>query len=203
MARLLHIDTSGRTAGSISRRLSRFCVDAWLEAHPGDTVAYRDVAKQLPPQIDDAWVRAAFMPPDQRTDADRAALRVSDELVDEFLAADVHVLGIAMYNFNVPAPFKIYVDQVVRFGRTFLLGPYGPQGLAPGKRILVCGACYSDYGAGSPIAAMNHVDPWLRTVYGYMGITDVRSFWARDYPGDEAAQSLAAAQDAIRTAVRN
>ena len=148
--------------------------------------------------IDDAWARAAFMPPDQWTAADRAALRVSDELVDEFLACDVHVVGIPMYNFNAPAPFKIYMDQIVRVGRTFAITEYGAAGLVSGKRVFICGASISDYGEGSPVAHRNHLGPWLRTVYGYMGITDLTFYWVQALPGEAGQRAYASAQAAIR-----
>ena len=201
MARLLHLDSSGRTRGSVSRRLSQYFVDTWRAAHPGDTVTRRDLAADVPPMIDDGWARAAFLPPDRRTDADRAALRVSDALVDEFLACDVHVVGIPMYNFNAPAPFKIYMDQIVRLGRTFTITEYGAAGLVSGKRVFVCGASISDYGEGSPVAHRNHLWPWLRTVYGYMGVTDLSFFWVQSLPGEPGEQAYAAAQAALRTAV--
>jgi FMN-dependent NADH-azoreductase len=201
MARLLHLDSSGRTDGSVSRRLSRYCVDTWCAAHPGDTVVRRDLAADVPPMIDDAWARAAFLPPDQRTEDDHAALRVSDTLVDEFLACDVHVVGIPMYNFNAPAPFKIYMDQVVRAGRTFVITEYGASGLVTGKRVFICGASISDYGERSPLAHRNHLWPWLRTVYGYMGVTDLSFFWVQSLPGEAGERGIAVAQSAIRQAI--
>ncbi len=123
MTHLLHIDASPRGERSQSRRLTRELVDSWRAGHPGVTVTHRDVGHDPPPHVDEAWIAAAFAPPAERTRAMHAALRTSDELIDELLAADVWVIGVPMYNFGVPSGFKAYIDQIVRVGRTFAFEP--------------------------------------------------------------------------------
>ncbi len=137
MAHLLHLDASPRGERSQSRRMTRF-VEQWKRAHPGDTVIYRDIGRNPVPHIDEPWIAAAYTPPSQRTPELWDAIRISDRLVDEFLAADFYVIGLPMYNFSAPSTFKAYIDQIVRPGRTFepedAANPYKP--LVLGKKSL-------------------------------------------------------------------
>ena len=146
--------------------------------HPGVTVTHRDVGHDPPPHVDEAWIAAAFAPPAERTRAMHAALRTSDELIDELLAADVGVIGVPMYNFGVPSGFKAYIDQIVRVGRTFAFEPedagepYKP--LVRGKRVFVVVATGdTGYETGGRYEKQNHLDPYLRTVFRFIGVTDV------------------------------
>lgn len=119
MAHLLHIDASPRSERSHSRRLTREFVEGWKQAHPADVVTYRDVGRSWIPHVDELWIAAAYTPPDQRTPQMWEAIEISDQLVDEFLAADLYVIGVPMYNFSIPSSLKAYIDQIVRIGRTF------------------------------------------------------------------------------------
>jgi FMN-dependent NADH-azoreductase len=129
-------------------------------------------------------------------------LAESDALVDELLAADLIVAGVPMYNFAPPAHFKAYIDNVVRVGRTFGFDrtrevPYYPL-LAPGKTLVILGA-RGDFGydPGERIAHMNHVEPSIRSAFGYMGITDLRSIAIEydEFPRDPRhAASIARAE---------
>ncbi|QYO62272.1 FMN-dependent NADH-azoreductase [Leptolyngbya sp. 7M] len=123
MVHLLHIDVSPRGERSHSRRMTREFVEQWKRIHPNDTITYRDIGRNPIPHVDESWIAAAFSPPEQYTSELREAIRLSDELVDEFLAADVYVIGVPMYNFSVPSVFKAYIDQIVRVGRTVAFEP--------------------------------------------------------------------------------
>lgn len=178
MARLLHIDASPRGDRSYSRRFSGEFVRAWLDTHPGDTVAVRDIGRCPPPHVTEQWVAATFTPPAQRTPEMDDALRVSDELVDELLAADVIVAGVPMYNFGMPSSVKAYIDQIIRVGRTFLFAPSDTEHpckpLVNGKKMYIL----SVSGAGGFLdgghnTASNHLHPHLRTAFGFIGITDI------------------------------
>ncbi|MCZ4304468.1 NAD(P)H-dependent oxidoreductase [Zoogloeaceae bacterium G21618-S1] len=189
MTTLLHIDASARAGrsgiepyGSHSRRLTARFAARWREACPQDRIRYRDVGRQPPRPVSGEWIHAAFTPPAQREPWMDSVLAESDALVDELLAADVIVAGVPMYNFGVPAGFKAYIDNIVRVGRTFGFDrqragvPYWPLLKAQGKRlILVSARGDHGYGPGGRIAAMNHVEPHVRTAFGYIGITDVTS----------------------------
>ena len=189
MARVLHIDSSARAGGSEqhrhgshTRRLSARFVARWKAARPGDEVVYRDVGQQPPALVTGRWIHAAFTPPDAREPWMRETLAESDALVDELLAADLLVAGVPMYNFNVPAQFKAYIDNIVRVGRTFGFDrarvgePYWPLLTEAGKKLVILSSRGDfGYGPGERLESMNHVEPSIRTAFGYIGITDVES----------------------------
>lgn len=110
-----------------------------------------------------------------------------------------------MYNFSVPSTFKAYIDQVVRVGRTFAVDTNGFRGLASGKQIVVITARGGNFQAGTPFAAYDHQEPYLRTVFGFMGITDVQFIHAdrlNPMTNDEMtrSQSVLNAQAATKAA---
>ncbi|GAB1544085.1 FMN-dependent NADH-azoreductase AzoR3 [Scytonema sp. NUACC21] len=204
MAHILHIDSSPRGERSFSRRFSSQFVTAWKNAHPGDTVTYRDLGHNPVPHVDEAWIAAAFSPPDVRTPELTKAIELSDSLIDEFLAADRYVFGVPMYNFNIPSTFKAYIDQIVRAGRTFAVDDKGGfQGLVEGKKMLILTARSGNFSPGSPAAPHNYQEPFLTAIFGFIGITDITFINVENLgAGEEARQaSLAQAHDAVEQAV--
>ncbi len=204
MAHLLHIDSSPRGERSHSRRLSREFVEAWKCAHPTDTITYRDVGRAPLPHVDEPWIAAAYTPEPERTPELWQAIRLSDQLIDELLAADIVVVGVPMYNFSVPSTFKAYIDQIVRVGRTFdvdpenAADPYKP--LLYGKKMFVITARGSSgFGPGDRYGHLNFHDPYLRSVFGFIGITDINVIAVEndEHDGSSLAESIAAARDHI------
>jgi FMN-dependent NADH-azoreductase len=120
MATILHIDSSPRGERSKSRKLAKEFVVAWQVLHPDDVIIYRDLRQTPVPHITEEWIAAAFTPPEALTSEMVEILKFSDELVDEFLAADRCVFSVPMHNFSIPSNFKAYIDRVVRVGRTFI-----------------------------------------------------------------------------------
>src|SRR5690554_260923 len=213
MATLLHIDASARPGrsnidayGSHTRRLTRQFVDRWRAQRPEDAVIYRDVGSTPPSPVTGSWIHAAFTPAEQREPWMHEVLAESDALIDELLLADVLVLGVPMYNFNVPAPFKAYIDNIVRVGRSFGFdrkrsgAPYWPMLSHYGKRVaLISSRGDFGYDPGERIAKMNHVEPSIRTALGYIGITDIHCIAAEydEFRGDRLETSLAKASTEI------
>jgi len=173
MPTLLHLDSSPLET-SISRELTREYVRAWTQAHPGSAVIYRDLAASPPQPVDAAWIHSMFTPEDARTPEQRTALALSEELVTELERADEYVIGVAMHNFSVPSVLKLWIDQIVRSGRTFRYGADGIKGLLLGKKATILVASGGIYDAGTPGAAMNFIDPYLKTILGFLGVTDVK-----------------------------
>lgn len=212
MATLLHIDASARPGrsdetrfGSHSRRLSARFVDAWRSTRPNDPIIYRDVGQTPPAPVTGRWIHAAFTPTDQRVQWMHEVLAESDTLVDEVLAADVIVAGVPMYNFGVPAPFKAYIDNIVRVGRTFGFDrcrdgePYWPM-VPAGKRLVILSSRGDfGYGPGERLERLNHVEPGVRTPFAYIGITQVHAIAVEyDEFGDDRLQaSLAEAEQSL------
>ncbi|OYE01311.1 FMN-dependent NADH-azoreductase [Nostoc sp. 'Peltigera membranacea cyanobiont' 232] len=202
MVNILHIDSSPRAERSHSRELSKEFVSAWRAAHPEDAIAYRDLGHHPVPHVDEAWIAAAFSPPETHTRELAEAIRISDELVDEFLAADRYVFGVPMYNFNIPSTFKAYIDQIVRINRTVALNAQGFKGLVEGKKAVIITARGGDFSPASPAVAYDFQEPYLRTIFGFIGITDIQFINAnRLNEGDARTQSLAEARAAIQDAI--
>lgn len=218
MKTLLHIDASARPGsssntrfGSHSRRLTTRFVRRWKSLQPQGTVVYRDVG-QLPPQpVTGSWIHAAFTRPEEREPWMKSVLAESDQLVDELLAADVIVAGVPMYNFGMPAPFKAYIDNIVRVGRTFGFDrtrkgePYWPL-VTDGKTLVILSS-RGDYGydPGERLEHMNHVEGGVSVPFGYIGITDVHSVSIEyDEFADERLQaSIRAAEESVDALVSN
>lgn len=174
MPTLLHLDSSPLES-SITRELTREFVKTWKAAHPDGTVIERDLAAHPPTPLDAAWIASNFTPEASRTSEQKAALAHSDELIAELEAADEYVLGVAMHNFSVPSVLKLWIDQIARAGRTFAYGgPDGPKGLLQGKKATIIIASGGFYELGSPGGAMNFVEPYLKTLLGFLGVTDVK-----------------------------
>jgi FMN-dependent NADH-azoreductase len=204
MSHILHLDSSPRAERSLSRTLSHEFVKAWQEAHSDDTVTYRDLGHQAIPHVSEPWVAAAFSAPADRTPELQAAISCSDELVDELLAADRYVMGIPLYNLSVPSIFKAYIDQIVRVGRTFAIDASGAYtGLVKNKKMLVITSQGGYYRPGSEAEAYNFHEPYLRTIFGFIGVTDISFIYADGLAmGEEARdKSVAAARAEIHTKI--
>ncbi|MGA9717291.1 MAG: NAD(P)H-dependent oxidoreductase [Acidobacteriaceae bacterium] len=173
MPTLLHLDASPLET-SVSRELTREFAATWKAAHPDGTVIYRDLSAEPSAPIDQPWVHAAFTPAEARTTEQKSLLAHSEERIRELESADEIVIGVPMHNFSVPATLKLWIDQVVRAGRTFSYGPGGPKGLLQNKKATLLIASGGVYSAESPAAAMNFVEPYLKAILGFIGITDVR-----------------------------
>lgn len=176
---VLHVDSSARIDGSISRDLTADI----LARHPGANVITRDIGRTPVPAISEDWVGASFTPAEDRTDAQKDVLSLSDELVNELVASDTIVIGAPMYNFSIPAALKAWIDQVARPGRTFNYTANGPVGLLDGKRVIIAMAT-----GGVPHGSdMDFAAPYLKFVLGFLGITDVTVVAADGANADEAA----------------
>src|SRR5688572_20182732 len=185
MTTILHVDSSARVGesgrqphGSHTRRLTRHFLDRWLAHDPDTLVISRDVAAVPPSPVDGRWIHAAFTRPEAREGWMRQMLQESDLLIEEIEAADLILIGAPMYNFGIPSNLKAWIDNIVRVGRTFGFDrsrqgdPYWPLLAGMDKQLVVLGS-RGDHGydAGGRIAAMNHVEPSIRTAFGYIGIT--------------------------------
>lgn len=196
MTRILHLDASPRGDRSLSRSLAAQFAEARRAHHPDDTITYRDLGREPVPHVTEAWVEGAYTPEDQRSEAAVQAMRISDALVDELLAADLILLSTPMYNLNIPSTLKAYIDQIVRVGRTFTMDM---KGLVQDKRMLVITARGGVYQPGTPFADYDLQEPYLRAIFGFIGITDITFIHCEGTNvGDEVREnSLAAAGERL------
>ena len=170
MTNLLVVETSPRGDTSISRNMTRRFVAKWKTAHPNGNIVERDLMETELPFVTAPWLEAYFTPSERQSLDMKDALRLSDELVDELVAADHIVIATPVYNYNVPAALKAWVDHVVRKGLT--LGLDG-KGMLSGKKatvLLASGGIYTD---GSPIHDRDIATQYLRLILSVIGINDV------------------------------
>lgn len=172
MSTLLHIDSSPLYGRSVSRQLSAAFVERWKSLHPGATVMDRDLnANSLPP-VSAEWIGAAYTPEDARTPEQKKVLALSDELLAELGRADEYVIGVPMHNFGVPSVLKLWIDQISRVGKTFSYDNGTPKGLLVGKKATFIVATGGFYDPQTQMASFNFVEPYLRSLFGFFGVTD-------------------------------
>ena len=173
MSVLLHVDSSPMGQDSISRRLTREFVRRWRLANPRGKVISRDLAAIQIPVIDASWIAANYVPAESRNQHQHDLLALSTELSGELLDAGEYVIGVPMHNWGPSAGLKLWADQIVRFGRTTLITPTGLQGTLGNKRVTFFVTAGRRYERGSGNAAKNHLEPWLRTFFGDLGVNDM------------------------------
>lgn len=197
MATLLAIEASPR-ATSVSTELAERFIDHWQSGHEDGNVIHRNVSLDPVPLLDEAWIEAAYTPEADRTQEHRAKLTVSDKLVDELIAADVLVIATPMWNLNIPAALKAWIDQIARLDRTFKFTKNAPVGLLnPAKQVVIFTSRGGSYGYGS--AMFDYQEPYLRAVFRLLGLRDIRFVHAENQAlaPDLARESREAAQEWI------
>ena len=170
MPSLLAIESSPRGDNSVSRTLTNNFIEGWKKEHGGGSVTVRDLQKTHLPFVDVPWITGAYTPAEQHSPEIKDAIKVSNDLITELMAADQIVIGTSIYNFSVPAILKAYIDHIVRIGVTFTPSY---EGLVKGKKATVIIASGGVYTPGSPIEGYNVASTYLKQILGFIGITDV------------------------------
>ena len=188
--KILRIHSSAQTETSQSRRLSNRIIDGLHALGKSPDVTVRDLDECLP-QLDSAWIEPNTTPIDDRTDDQRKTLALSDTLIAEIEAADTLIIGVALYNFSIPASLKLWIDLVCRVRKTFAYSEDGPKGLMTGKKAIVCFAS-GGTAFGSDI---DFASGYIRHILGFIGITDVKFITADKRFEDN--QALTRADEAV------
>ena len=190
---ILHIASSSRGAASYSNRVAADVLAELRERNPGATVTERNLGTDPLPHIDEDFIAATRT--GATTDRQRALLAQSDALVDELLAADMVVIAAPMINFSISSNLKSWIDNIARAGRTFSYSEAGPKGLVTGKQVIIVGArggVYADAGK-----ALDFQLPYLKTVLGFLGMTDIEVLEVEGTAyGPEAAEKAVTAATA-------
>ena len=195
--KILQINASARSAGANSTRLADAVSKRLQAAHPGAVVELRDLAVQPHPVLDEAALGALFTPAEQRSPEQAARVALDDALIAQVQSADAIVLGVPMYNFGVPVQLKAWIDAIARAGVTFRYTENGAEGLIQGKKVYVAlarGGLYRDTPADSQV-------PYLKSVLGFLGMTDVEFIYAEGLAmgPDAATKAFVEAQAQIDT----
>jgi FMN-dependent NADH-azoreductase len=169
--KLLHIDSSVLGPHSVSRQVSAAIVDRLRQTTPGLEVIYRDLTS-----VPLAHLTGSHLAASQGAVPEAALLQdlaAGQAVLEEFLGADIVVLGAPMYNFTIPSQLKAWIDRVLVAGKTFKYSAAGPEGLAGNKRVIIAISRGGFYGPGTPAAVGEHLETYLRWVFGFMGVTNL------------------------------
>jgi FMN-dependent NADH-azoreductase len=173
MATLLRIDSSPLGDGaSFSRQLTAEFVENWRRTHPDGRVVIRDVTATALAPINAEWIGAAYAPKGNLTPRHREILALSNELISELKAADEFVIGVPMHNFSIPGALKLWIDQIARVGETFSYENGTPAGLLQNKKATFLVASGGVYEHGTPTFALNFIEPYLQSLFSFIGVTD-------------------------------
>lgn len=194
--KLLHIDSSILGDNSASRQLSRSVVQSFINRQPGTQVIYRDLANDALNHFSSATLAALGTPADGRNAAQQLEVATNEAALEEFLAADVLVIGAPMYNFTIPSQLKAWIDRITVAGRTFRYTETGPQGLCTGKKVIIVSTAGGLH-AGQPTSAGH--DDLLKVLFGFLGVTDLQFVSAHGlaYGEEPRSSALTAAQKHI------
>ncbi|TGN42071.1 FMN-dependent NADH-azoreductase [Paracoccus liaowanqingii] len=171
MTKLLLVETSPRGDASVSRNLTQRYVGEWRDKNPDGRIVVRDLARDALPHVTMPWLAAYFTAPFEQTPEMKGQLGLSDELIQELLEADELIISTPVYNYNIPASLKAWIDHIVRKGIT--LGMDG-SGLLTGKKATIVIASGGFYSEGSPVADRNIAPQYLKLILNVIGITDIR-----------------------------
>jgi FMN-dependent NADH-azoreductase len=194
--KLLHIDSSILGQSSASRELSSAWVKEWRTQNPNAEVRYLDLAEKPLTHLSGEALAARALPVEQRNLAQQREVERSDRALDDFLAADVVVIGAPMYNFSIPSQLKAWIDRIAVAGKTFRYTANGPEGLVKGKKIVVA----SSRGGIHGNKPTDHQENYLRTVFEFLGVTDIEFIRAEGlaYGPEQRTAAMASAHRVIR-----
>lgn len=170
--KLLHVDGSILGANSVSRQLSAAIVKRLRDANPALEVIYHDLGAEPIGHLTGAHLTAAQGGTSEDLSLQRD-LALGQKALEDFLAADIVVVGAPMYNFSVSSQLKAWIDRLAVRGKTFRYIDKGPEGLAGGKRVIVASSRGGFYGPQMPTASLDHQESYLRGIFDFFGITDV------------------------------
>ncbi|UOE48845.1 NAD(P)H-dependent oxidoreductase [Mucilaginibacter sp. SMC90] len=175
MKKILHIISSPRGNSSFSIKLGEAIVNKIQETYPGSTIRNYDLISKNFPHLEEHHVTSFYTPADQRSPEAIQALFHSDDAIGEIRSADIIVIGAPLYNFGIHSSLKAWIDHITRIGETFNYTENGPEGLVKGKKVYIAmssGGIYSDGDA----KRFDFVTPYLTTILGFLGMTDVTTF---------------------------
>ncbi|MAO57437.1 MAG: FMN-dependent NADH-azoreductase [Rhodospirillaceae bacterium] len=175
---ILLITSSPNTVDAVSTNLAKRLAEG-LAANAGDGgIVHRDLGADPLPHLDSTTIGAFYTPEEDRSDEQKAAIALSDELVDELIAAGPIVIAAPMHNFGISSLLKVWLDHIARYGRTFLPTGEGPKGLLADRPVYIVTSRGGVYGPGTPFNHLDLLEPYLRRVLNFVGLEDITVVYA-------------------------
>jgi FMN-dependent NADH-azoreductase len=201
MTNLLQIDTSTRTAQSISRLLAKEFVEQWIASNPANVVTYRDIGQFPIPHVTEEWMDAAASSPEESTLDTIRELFLSNELVDELLLNDRYLISMPILNFTIPSTLKTYIDLIVRAGLTVAVNERGSEGLLHDRKLLVIATQRNNYPHQNQDEVIKNFESYLRHIFEHIGVTDVNFIYACNQSETNVNRDIAIAN--ARASIKN
>ncbi|MBS2007766.1 MAG: NAD(P)H-dependent oxidoreductase [Cyanobacteria bacterium SZAS TMP-1] len=196
MTKILHVDSSSRSATSVTRQLSKYLTEGLQKSHSGSAVKYRDLIEEHLPFASELGISALYTPAEHRTPDQKKAYAFVESQANDIVDSDIYVFGVPMYNFTVPAVFKAFIDLIVVPGKTFAYEAGVIKPMLKNKKAFVVTASGGSYDE-PPMNGLDFVEPYLRAVLGFMGVTDVTFVKAAGHSDDEVRLAIEKAKKAI------
>lgn len=198
--KVLHVDSSINGAKSVTNQLSAGIVSRLKASHPEIQVTYYDLNQNPLPYLSSATFAAMGKDEADRNDAEKTELAAAGKALEDFMSADVVVLGAPMYNFSVPTQLRGFLDRLAVAGKTFRYTANGPEGLSGGKRVIVASGRGGVYSQPEAMQALDHQESYLKTFFAFLGIQEVEIIRAEGVAlgPDHAEKALAAAREQIQ-----
>jgi len=175
MKKILHIISSPRGEASLSIKLGNAIIEKIKAAYPGSTVKERNLVEQHFPHLEEAHLTSFFTPAENRSAANIAAVKHSEDAIEEILNADIIIIGAPLYNFSIHSSLKAWIDHIVRAGVTFKYDENGAEGLIKGKKVYVALSSGGIYSEG-PMKPLDFSEPYLKTILSFIGLADITIF---------------------------
>jgi FMN-dependent NADH-azoreductase len=177
MKKILHIISSPRGEASLSIKLGNAIIEKIKAEHPGSKVKESNLVTQPFPHLEEAHLASFFTPAENWTSENIAAIKHSEDAIQEILDTDIIVISAPLYNFSIPSNLKAWIDHIVRKEVTFKYDENGAEGLIKGKKVYIAlssGGIYSD----GPMQPFNYAEPYLKFILAFIGLTDISVFRA-------------------------
>jgi len=184
MKKILKIISSVKGAESKSTQLADVVVEKLIAQYPGSTVKVKDLSKEPFQHFHEGHLKVYRGMGEVAPEIVAGVEKVSEEAINELMSVDIIVIGVPIYNFNVPSTLKAWMDHVMRAGKTFSFASGQKEGLVNNKKVYLAVASGGVYSEG-PMQAYNFAVPYLEASLGFIGMTDITTFWAEgcDMPG--------------------
>ncbi|MEO7212475.1 FMN-dependent NADH-azoreductase [Mucilaginibacter sp.] len=175
--KILHLISSPRGSESVSLKLGNAIIEKLQAANPGSKVTTHNLASTPFPHLEEVHITSFFTPAEKQSPELADAIKHSDEAIAELMDADAIVIDAPVYNFQIPSTLKAWIDHICRANKTFAYSAQGPEGLVKGKKVYVSISSGGVYSEG-PMKAYDFIEPYLRGVLGFLGMTDLNVYRA-------------------------
>jgi FMN-dependent NADH-azoreductase len=189
--KILHIISTPRGHESNTIRVSNALIEALYERYADLSVRVLDLFKADLPAVAGENIDSKYklMTGQELDDHHKSSWDMIEANINRFLDADIYIISVPMWNFGIPYALKYYIDAIVQPGYLFRYNERGiPEGLVKGKKMIIVTSRGGDYSPNTYLHALDFVEPYLRTIFNFVGITDIHFINAQPMDVSPAAR---------------